>query len=232
MTHRSSGATVLGLGHRLRDTNAQDAFAIAEGSGLVAVVCDGCGSAPRSEVGAALLASAVRRAGLEGLAAGVAAAEVAMGLGDAACAALAGVTRTIAGEPASAPGAAFVHDHLLATMIALVDDGETLAITAWGDGLVALDGAVFVLGEGDAPAYLAYSLIDGAPAPAPSWCFRGPSAAIARAAIATDGVDAAWIGGAFGHRGRGLARWLNVQARRRELLDDATVVVREREVTS
>lgn len=227
MTHRSSGATVLGLGHQLRGTNAQDAFALGEAPGVVAVVCDGCGSTPRAEVGAALLANVVRRAALDGLGARVPAADVAAGLGFAATEALAVITRAVAGDRSGEAADAFVRDHLLATVIAIVDDGATLAIAAWGDGLVAIDDEVIVLGGGDAPTYLAYSLLDGSVAPDATWSWHGPSAAVQRAAIATDGVGADWIGGAFGHRGRGLARWLNVQARTRRLIDDATIVVRE-----
>ena len=46
-------ATVAGRMHHLSGRNNQDAYAWTQGpGGLIAVVCDGCGSGPHSEVGA------------------------------------------------------------------------------------------------------------------------------------------------------------------------------------
>src|SRR4029453_19002579 len=48
-----AGGSVTGHAHVAAGRNNQDAFCWASGAdGLVAVVCDGCGSGPRSEVGA------------------------------------------------------------------------------------------------------------------------------------------------------------------------------------
>src|SRR5439155_16598404 len=57
-----AGATVAGRLHHVSGRNNQDAFAWAQSpGGLVAVVCDGCGSAPHSEVGAQLGARLVAK---------------------------------------------------------------------------------------------------------------------------------------------------------------------------
>ena len=48
-----AGGSVAGHAHVVARRNNQDAFCWAsDGDGLVAVVCDGCGSGPHSEVGA------------------------------------------------------------------------------------------------------------------------------------------------------------------------------------
>jgi hypothetical protein len=50
-------ATIQGRDHLLKRTNAQDAYALhVTPVGVVAIVCDGCGSGRHSEVGAALVA--------------------------------------------------------------------------------------------------------------------------------------------------------------------------------
>ena len=222
------GASVTGRLHLFREANAQDAFALARAAsprrGGVGVVCDGCGAEPRSEIGATLLARALATATGDALAAGERASAIAPHLGAFACETLAAITQAATGGRGVE---AFVREHLLTTALVLIDDGETLAITAWGDGLIALEDEVLVIDEGGVPAYLAYALLDRGAPPPPSFACTRPSASVRRAAIATDGLAPALLAGAFGHRGRGLQRWLNVQARGGTLDDDATVVVRE-----
>ena len=221
------GASVVGRSHLFRETNAQDAFAIAQATPPstcgVGVVCDGCGAEPRSEIGAVLLSSAIAAAALERIARGEGAGAAARAAGADALGILARIAAATAGRDVDA----FVRAHLLTTLLVLVDDGATLAVATWGDGVVAFDDERIVIDEGGAPRYLAYALLDGEVAPPPSFAREAASAAVRRAAIASDGLTPALVGGCFGHRGRGLQRYLNVQARSAALDDDATIIVRE-----
>lgn len=198
----------------------------------VAVVCDGCGSSPRSEFGATLLASALSAAALRHLAAGTPARALGPLLARHAVRALARAAHTLS---SSVRGPAFeraVETHLLSTALVLAEDGEDLAVFAWGDGVIAIEDDVTVVDAGDAPPYLAYALLGERDASCPRFACTMPVRCARRVAIATDGLPAALVPGLWGHRGRGLARWLNVQASRVPLGDDATVVVREEEVAS
>jgi hypothetical protein len=68
-TFEIAGGTVTGQAHVAAGRNNQDAFSWEmTGEGLVAVVCDGCGSAPHSEVGAKLGAQLITRAAARRLA--------------------------------------------------------------------------------------------------------------------------------------------------------------------
>src|SRR5688500_6106695 len=66
-----AAASVIGREHRRLDRACQDAFAIRQGErGVVAVVCDGCGSGAHSELGARLGANLVARCVAERIEAG------------------------------------------------------------------------------------------------------------------------------------------------------------------
>lgn len=216
----------------VREANAQDAAAVRVGAGrcgrpfAVGVVADGCGSGARSEVGATLLAEAVARESARRLAAGTTAVEVAGAAGRVGERVLAAVLHAVGRD--SDDRTRFLADHLLATLIVLVDDGEHLAVVAFGDGLLAADGDVLVIDEGNTPSYLGYALA-GRALPAPSFIWTRRSRDVRQVAIATDGLLPELAAGLWGHRGRSLQRWLNVQAHRAPLEDDATVVVLERE---
>jgi hypothetical protein len=221
----------MGRDHLVREANAQDAFAVRTGvstSGaayVAAVVTDGCGSAPRSEIGAALLARLVADEAERGLSRGLSAAELPGRALSHARERLTEMVKLFAGT--NAERTAFVHDCLLSTVLVLLDDGKTLALAAQGDGVLVIDDEVMVLDHEDAPPYLGYSVL-GEAVPPPTIVIRD-AAAVSRAAIATDGIPPELAPLLFGHRGRSLARFLNVEARRRPLRDDATVVVLERD---
>lgn len=182
------GASVRGSEHTRLGRNNQDAFVHWVGSGVaLGVVCDGCGSAPASEVGAQLCARIVgdllrvqlqegqdpgEEAFLEHLASGVC-ARLHQFLG---CLGQAG------GEQ--------IHELLLTTILGFVATPTTCRVFAAGDGIVAVNGEVQVLGPfpGNAPPYLAYAL-SGQNVGFQSLCCR-PTAEISSLLLASDGADA------------------------------------------
>lgn len=221
---RMQTAGVIGRAHLSRQEGGQDAAAVRCGSRegrsfSVGVVADGCGSAPWSQVGAALLVAVAAREAVALLSAGAPTAAIVEPVLGAARRALLGIA-ALAGDDLRG----FVESHLLATLLVMADDGETTTVFGRGDGVVAVDTEVFVLDEGGAPSYLAYDLFSAPTAP---FVLTRPRAL--RALVATDGLPGEHAVSAFGHRGRGLPRWLNVLAERAPLPDDATLVVLERE---
>lgn len=217
-------ASVVGRAHLARHEGGQDAVATrsgltAEGRPFaVAAVADGCGSAPMSQVGAALLVAVATREAATLLAAGVPTAGLVAPVLAAARRALLGVAALTADDLR-----AFVERHLLATLLVTADDGLTTTCFARGDGLFVIDDDVRVLDEDGAPSYLAYDLFAAPTAP-----FAITRSSAQRVLAATDGLLPEHAAGAFGHRGRGLSRWLNVLADKAPLADDATVAVLER----
>lgn len=217
-------ASIVGRAHLARHEGGQDAVATRGGLGpegrsfSVAAVADGCGSAPLSQVGAALLVAVATREAATLLAAGVPTAGLVGPVLAATRRALLGIAAIAADDLQT-----FVERHLLATLLVTADDGLTTTCFARGDGLFVVDDDVHVLDEGGAPTYLAYDLFA---APADPFVLTRPSAA--RVLAATDGLLPEHAHAAFGHRGRSLQRWLNVLADKAPLADDATVAVFER----
>ena len=176
-----TAASVAGRDHLRVGRNNQDAWAVFHGRrALVAVVADGCGSAPHSEagarLGARLLASALARR-LEGGANPIEAPSEAPGeapieapieslLEEARREVLSQLRAVALGLcPSSAPDARLllgqVRDHLLFTLVgAVVGPAETVAF-ALGDGLLEVDGRPLALGPfpGNEPPYLGYALL-------------------------------------------------------------------------
>jgi hypothetical protein len=155
-----AGGTVAGRMHQLAGRNNQDAFAWAQSPhGLVAVVCDGCGSAPHSEVGAQLGARLVAKTLAVQLAQGGdptsddfwqrARQEVLETLG--------GLAGVLGGNPVDAVG-----DYLLFTAVGAVVTKEVARCFSSGDGLIVINGEAGVIGPfpDNAPPYLAYALFE------------------------------------------------------------------------
>ena len=176
-TTRTAAAAVTGAAHVRGGRNGQDAVARwSEGSLGVVVVCDGCGSGARSEVGAVLVAQALCAAMARRLREGAAADEPLVWEA-ARREVVAGMRRLVdswahgdqgpsggerGGErrdEASAPLApielrtwitaeriALIEQHLLCTAIAAARSPRAAAVWAIGDGAFVLGGELTVLG--------------------------------------------------------------------------------------
>jgi hypothetical protein len=154
-----AGGAVAGTLHRKADKPLQDAFSWRRGRrSLVAIVCDGCGSAPYSEVGARLGARLLCEAVGGRLDAGLEVADPV-------------VWRRVRadvlaqlGRLATAMGGDFagtVTDHFLFTVVGVAITEDAAAVFGAGDGVYAINGAVEVLeaGDGNRPDYVAYGLL-------------------------------------------------------------------------
>jgi hypothetical protein len=198
---------VTGRAHQRLGHGCQDGMAWYAGAdALVAVVTDGCGSSPYSEVGARLGARLIvaalarelgRASGVTG--APARASDAALGappearpdvqLVERACSDVVDRLRALA----CAMGGDLAHtvsEHFLFTIVgAVVTPASTLAF-ALGDGIVAIDGAVHVIGPfpGNCPPYLGYRLLDPGASRALSFHAERPTAALDSLLLATDGA--------------------------------------------
>jgi hypothetical protein len=158
-----AAGSVAGRAHRKLSRPNQDAVAWQRvaGRGAVLVVCDGCGGAARSEVGAALGARLWTRALAERLERGEAADPA---LFEAAAADVLGHLGTLAAAMAAEPTAVVV-EHFMFTTVAAAITADALVVHAIGDGVVALGGELHVLGPfpDNQPPYLAQALLGGTP---------------------------------------------------------------------
>ncbi len=183
-----ASATVSGRDHVRVGRNNQDALAWeARDGALVAVVCDGCGSRPRSELGAQLGARVVLSSCLKALVddpALEAPARLIERVQVRTLETLRALTELVC-APARAP--AFVHDALLFTIVGLViTPARTLAFAA-GDGALAINGELLALGPfpDNSPPYLCAALLS------PEHAARGRLRALAR--LPTDELRSALI---------------------------------------
>jgi hypothetical protein len=188
-----AAGTVQGRDHYIARRNNQDAIeCVATPEACVAVLADGCGSAPHSETGARLLASLLARV----LARRVAAAaptdadwplDAAL---EEVLAALSVVATLGEGEPP-----AWLARHLLATVLAVLVTPARAVVFRIGDGIVGVNGT-FVTHEapGNAPGYAAYRLVPPSSlAPAHRGAalvveWEGPSEELRDVTLATDGA--------------------------------------------
>jgi hypothetical protein len=156
-----AGGSVAGQAHAAAGRNNQDAFAWeATPCAVAAVVCDGCGSAPRSEVGAAIGARLLVRS-LARLAAMQYGPEELL---ERARLELLGRLRELAlamSGPDASRFARTVLDHLLFTIVGAVLTPGWATTFSIGDGLVFWNGDRRQLGPfpGNEPPYLAYALL-------------------------------------------------------------------------
>lgn len=195
-TFLARAGTVTGREHLRLGRNNQDGAAVLTEDGFaVAVVTDGCGSGPSSEVGARLGARFLARrilaeAKRHGLTAELPAR---------VCESLVSFLFTVA-RGLDLDGASLGDDvaqQLLFTLQCAVMDGETALVFGVGDGAVAVDGEVRALDSGpdNAPPYLAYRLVPQSRLPdgyralgatAPMVHHHGPARTVA---LATDGLS-------------------------------------------
>jgi hypothetical protein len=159
-----AGGSLTGRAHVAAGRNNQDAFAWeVNGDGLAAVVCDGCGSAPHSEVGAQLGARVVTSACARLLASGLAPDDLLEHVRREAVERLRLIAIGMApGAPDDAAGfAQTVLDYFLFTVVGVVATPGWVTTFALGDGLVVLNGERRQLGPfaDNEPPYLGYALL-------------------------------------------------------------------------
>lgn len=157
--HEIAGGTVAGRSHALSGKTNQDAYAWRVcGDVLVAVVCDGCGSSPHSEVGAQIGARLCSNLLTARLAEGAALEAPALweGLRVDILAELRRLAVAMGGQLAET-----VADHFLFTVVGLALVGDAGCVFAAGDGIAVVDGVVTRLGPfpGNEPPYLAYGIV-------------------------------------------------------------------------
>lgn len=153
-----AAGTVIGRSHRHLGRNNQDAYAIdLSPSAAIAVVCDGCGSCPHSEVGAKLgtrlVVSALKRA-LEGGRLEFS-PDFWQDLRQDLLAQLQQVIR------AMGDSLRVMRDYFLFTIVGAVLTPEQTAIFSLGDGVAILNGEVILNGSAvdNCPPFLAYGLV-------------------------------------------------------------------------
>ncbi|MCB9754282.1 MAG: protein phosphatase 2C domain-containing protein [Myxococcales bacterium] len=186
--------TVAGRDHVRAGRNNQDARACASDErAIVAIVCDGCGSCPQSELGAQLTARVMIAACREAVARDPrleAPTETLAAIQGRALDSLRALTGALHGEDARG-ARAFVHDALLCTVIGLLVTPGATMIFAAGDGAVAVNDRVRPLGPfpGNSPPYLASALLTGREEDAPLRVIeRVETRALSSAMIASDGA--------------------------------------------
>ncbi len=131
-------------------------------NGFCGVVCDGCGSGKRSEVGAALGARIISEQVLAEMEAGQSIDDEATWerIRERTLEAFGGVLRAM-GEPA----ARIVAEYFLFTVVGVAISADRAVIFSIGDGIFALGDQVVQLGPfaGNAPPYLGYGLLGDGP---------------------------------------------------------------------
>lgn len=229
-------ATVAGREHvRVGRNNQDGASARVEGEFAVAVVTDGCSAGRSSEVGARLGAEWLARAALE-----LAQRDgVKPQLAALACEAVLRRLRMLLFGLSAGEKTAFVAEQLLFTCLCAVSDAANVLVFGIGDGVVAVDGRVRVFdpGEQNAPAYLAYRLLEPVPMALEELTPRVHHFGRAtRVVLATDGLAPVsarlcdWASDLVVAKNPvHLQRLLNVCSAQDKLGDDATVAVLTRE---
>ncbi|KYF80071.1 hypothetical protein BE17_14640 [Sorangium cellulosum] len=186
-----AGGTVAGTDHLAVGRPNQDACAYrSEGGCLAAVVCDGCGSGARSEVGAALGARLVTEQVLGALRRGgdIESPETWEEVRRGTLAPLRAVADGMGGSLAEV-----VSTYFLFTVVGLAISGDTACTFSLGDGLIALGDELLRLGPfpRNEPPYLAYGLLDRPPGgEAPRFTVHRafPASALGTALLGTDGA--------------------------------------------
>lgn len=189
------------------------------GETVIGIVSDGCGEGRGSELGAALSSAIALETLRAGLAEGTPLEALPGRLAEALERGLESVARWAAPEGVARTD--FVHDHLLATLLAFVACDGAAMIVAFGDGVILVDEHVAAISEDNRPTYPAYRLFGRRAAPRVLRFDR-----VDRIAVSTDGLRAdelARIAGAASGRSD-LERPLRVLQLEGGLEDDAAVV--------
>jgi hypothetical protein len=159
-----AGGSVAGRAHTAAGRNNQDAFCWAvDAGGLIAVVCDGCGSGPHSEVGAQVGARLFVQAAGRLLRADLEPADLLEQVGQDVLASLRVLARGMSADASSF--ARTVTDHFLFTIVGALITARGATTFSLGDGLMVVNGERTQLGPfpDNQPPYLGYALLPGAP---------------------------------------------------------------------
>jgi hypothetical protein len=187
-----AAGSVSGKCHRSTHNNNQDAYAYWVGdAAAIAVVCDGCGSSPHSEVGAKIGTRLVIETVKQKLinqpdAEGHLAPDFWQQVQQA-------LLRHL-DEFVSAMGGNYTQtivDYCLFTIVGVLLTPVTAWVFAVGDGVIVVNGCVQVLGPfpENAPPYLAYGLLEGGNVPTWQMHQQLAIADLDMVAIGTDGVE-------------------------------------------
>ncbi len=155
-----AGGSIPGQAHVAAGRNNQDAYAWeASPHAIVAVVCDGCGSAPHSEVGAAIGARLVVRSALRHLPRSLDPADLLERVRLDVLRRLRLLALVMSRDATTF--ARTVLEHFLFTIVGAVVTNRLATTFSLGDGLVVRDGERWQLGPfpGNEPPYLAYALL-------------------------------------------------------------------------
>jgi len=158
-----AAGSVTGRSHSVLGKPNQDAYAVrAAPFGICGVVCDGCGSGSRSEVGAALGARIISERVLDEIEKGHSTRDATMWerIRLQTLETFGAVLRMM-GEPA----ARIVSEYFLFTVVGVALSSEGAVIFGIGDGLFVLNEEMVKLGPfpGNAPPYLGYGLLGEGP---------------------------------------------------------------------
>jgi len=156
------GRDHVGRGGLLVGRNNQDAYAwVFEGESIVAVVCDGCGSKPHSEVGAKLGAKLVTQLVAEKLRMG--GEPTAESFWEDVRGESLSKLRQMAWQLSASDEsfAIFADQYLTFTIVGVVVTPEETIVFSIGDGVYAINGEVQLLGpfRDNSPPYLIYGLV-------------------------------------------------------------------------
>lgn len=158
-----AGGSVIGRDHRAVGKNNQDSFYWeSEGEVVVGFVADGCGDSidsPHSEVGSQIAVHLVTKTILDNLRRPRAIDS--QRFWDKVLYETAFQIRTIAAGMGKSLSEA-VRQHFLFTLVGVVITPETTVFVSLGDGVVAINGTVSVLGPypNNMPPYLGYNLVE------------------------------------------------------------------------
>ena len=149
--------SVTGASHKQAGRNNQDAYFIASDSeDLVAVVCDGCSSSLKSEVGANLMARFIATEALRLMKMNrVFASDILLELEQNTLAYLRGITDAFPDKGKA------IDEMFLATVMGVVVNRFSTTIFSAGDGVFSLNGKINIIDEENAPTYLGYKINPG-----------------------------------------------------------------------
>ncbi len=179
MNFSVASASIIGRTHRKLLYNNQDYYKVArKGDCMVAVVCDGCGSSPHSEVGAMLTGEFLTNYCLQAFAEG--------DFNEVALREALYRFYALVGEAALVPSKTdFARDTWFTTIIGCLITEDLTTVFSAGDGVIAVNDAIEVINQQNAPHYIAHHLYRGVDHPFEVRTYK--TSQVRRILIASDG---------------------------------------------